>query len=88
MKKNRMQTDDNFLKAEIYTELINDMQAKITKFKGKYPECVNDELVKIDQQLTDARMLSRIYIDEMHFAKWEDLLTSAKAAMIKSQLFK
>lgn len=85
---NTIQTNDIHLKAEVYSELINDMQAKIAEFEREHPECMNDEIQNINRQLSDARMGSRIYVDEYHFQKWEDLLLSADAAMIKSKLFR
>ena len=82
-----IQTNDIHLKAEIYSELINDMQAKIAEFEREHPECMNDEIQNINRQLSDARMGSRVYVDEYHFQEWEDLLLSADAAMIKNEIF-
>ncbi len=83
-----MQADDILIKAELYSELINDMQAKIAEFERNYPDCVNDEILNINRQLSDARMGSRIYIDETHFEKWENLILAADAAMIRSKIFR
>ncbi len=75
-------TDDIHLKADIYSELINDMQAKISEFMDNYPGCITDELNAVHRKLSDARMGSRIYVDEEHFKEWDALLLSADAAMI------
>lgn len=83
-----IQTNDMHLKSELYAELINDMQAKIAEFERDYPECVNEEILNINRQLSDARMSSRVYVDDYHFQEWEDLLLSADAAMIRSKLFR
>ena len=85
---NTMQTDDIHLKAEIYSELINDMQAQIAEFERDYPGCMNEEIITIRHQLSEARMASRIHVDEEHFQEWESLLLSADAAMIRSKLFR
>ena len=83
-----IQTDDIHLKAEIYSELINDMQAQIADFEREHPDCMNSEIVNINRQLSKARMKSRINIDEAHFQEWESLLLSADAAMIRSEMFR
>ncbi len=80
-------TEDPMIKAEIYTELINDMQAQISEYMSKNPHRKNEKLVTIKKRLSSARMESRIYVDEEHFDQWEDLLLSAKATMIKNDLF-
>ncbi len=82
-----IQTDDVCLKAEIYTELINNMQAKIYEFGRENPGCINVEIRTINNRLSDARMESRIKVDDEHFEKWERLLITADAAMIRSKLF-
>lgn len=74
-------TEDKLIRAEVYGELINDMQARIFRYSEKYPESVNDELRMIDSELSVARMESRIYPDEEHFEKWEQLLQSADTIM-------
>ena len=81
-------TDDMRLQAEIYSELINDMQAKIFEFEKKYPNYITDELVNINSKLSAARMESRIYVDEDHFKQWEDLLCAADATMIQNTIFR
>lgn len=80
------QTDDIYMKAEAYVELINDMQARLFEFGNENPGCINDEIREINRQLSEARMEARINVDEEHFKKWEDLLLAADAAMIKSKL--
>ena len=80
------QTDDIYMKAEAYVELINDMQARLFEFGNENPGCINDEIREINRQLSEARMEARINVDEEHFTKWEDLLLAADAAMIKSKL--
>jgi hypothetical protein len=79
-----MQINDIHLKAEMYTELINDMQAKIMEFERDYPDCMSDELANVKSKLSEARMESRIRIDEAHFQKWESLLLAANVAMQQS----
>ena len=82
-----VQTDDIHLKAEIYSELINDMQAKIAEFEREHPDCMNNEIANINNQLSKARMKSRISVDEIHFEEWESLLLSADEAMTRSKPF-
>ncbi len=84
---NTIATKDVHLKAEIYTDLINDMQGRIAEFELDNPEYMNDEIRNVNKQLSKARMTSRIKVDEEHFMEWEKLLTSAEAAMIRAKLF-
>lgn len=70
------------LKAEVYFALINDMQARIFEFESAKPDCINQTLMDINRQLSDARMEARIKVDDEHFQKWDELLSSADAAMI------
>ena len=81
-------TDDIHLKAEVYTELINDMQAKIYEYSINNPENINKKLKEINRQLSYARMKSRIYVDDEHFKEWEALLLAADATMIQNKLFR
>lgn len=83
---NNQQNDDIFLRAEVYQERINDMQARIYRFAVESPGYMNDEIREINRQLSLARTEARIKVDEEHFKKWDDLLQSADAAMIKSRL--
>ena len=69
------------MQAVVYQDLINDAQARIFEFEKAYPDCMTDEIRDINQQLSDARMQSRVYVDVEHFQKWEGLIQSAKAAM-------
>ena len=83
-----IQTDDIHLKAEVYSELINDMQAKIFEFENEHPDCMNEKIKDINHRLSIARMESRIYVDEEHFHLWDELLLSANTTIIKSKLFR
>lgn len=76
------------MKAEIYSELINDMQAKILKFKREHRGHINEEIEDVSRRLSEARMTARINADEAHFRKWDNLLLSADAAMIRYELFR
>lgn len=69
------------MQAVVYQELINDAQARIFELEKSYPDCITDEIRDINQQLSDARMQSRVYVDLEHFQKWEGLIQSAKVAM-------
>ena len=80
------QIDDIYLKAEIYSELINDMQARIAEFERERPDLTNNEIKNINRQLSKARMRSRININEAHFKEWESLLLSADAAIIRGEI--
>lgn len=75
---------DIHLKAEVYSALINDMQARIMEFEKEHPNHMNDDIRSINQRLSDARMKSRIYVDENHFLEWENLLDSADEAMLRA----
>lgn len=81
------QADAIRLKAEVYFDLINDMQARIFEFKHSSPDCMNEEIRSINRRLSAARMESRIHVDEEHFRQWDRLLSRANAAMIRSRLF-
>lgn len=72
------------MQAVVYQELINDAQARIFELEKAYPDCITDEIRDINQQLSDARMQSRVYVDMEHFPKWEELIQSAKVAMEKA----
>ena len=39
-----MSDEDKLIKAEVYGELINDMQAKIMRYYENHPECIDDRL--------------------------------------------
>lgn len=69
------------IQAVVCQELINDAQARIFELEKAYPDCITDEIRDINQQLSDARMQSRVYVDMEHFQKWEKLIQSAKVAM-------
>ena len=79
--------DDKYLKAEIYLELINDMQARIMEFEKETPNYMTAEIKEANRQLSDARTKARIYIDEEHFLKWETLLDHTDALMLRTRLF-
>lgn len=83
-----VENEDMRIKAEAYAELINDMQAKIYEYENENPTCMNDAIRNINKKLSAARMEARIYIDEEHFNKWDELLLSANAAMIRSKTFR
>lgn len=78
-----LQSDDIHVKAEVYFELINDMQARIFEYENNSPDCINEEIKEINRKLSAARMEARINVDEEHFQIWDNLLLSANAAMIK-----
>ena len=74
-------TDSIRLRAEVYFELINDMQARIFEYESEYPDCMNEEIREINRQLSAARMESRINVNEEHFHEWDQLLLTADTAM-------
>lgn len=80
--------EDKLIKAEVYGELINDMQAKIMRYSENHPECIDDRLEEINSELSTARMESRIFPDDEHFEKWESLLAAAEIAMLENRIFR
>lgn len=82
-----IKTDDMAMKAEIYTELINDMQARIYEYSKETGGHLSKEITDLNKQLSYAHTESRIYVDEEHFKKWDALILSAKAAIIKDKMF-
>ena len=79
-------TNEKHIKAEIFTDLINDRQAKIIKFKIKHPEYSSQELTDIEDRLAMAHREARIAQDNEHFKLWETLISLADDILVQSQL--
>ena len=82
-----IKTDDMTMKAEIYTGLINDMQARIYEYSKETGGHLSKEITDLNKQLSCAHTESRIYVGEEYFKKWDVLILSAKAAIIKDKMF-
>ncbi len=82
-----IKTDDIVLKAEMYSELINDMQAKIYEYSQTVNGNLKKEIQVLNEQLSEARMEVRIYTDEAHFKKWNDLLLSVRSAILRDSFW-
>ncbi len=76
-----IKTDEQWLKAEIYTEILNDRQARIMEFISKYPEADNTELLEVNKQLSVAHRESRFKVSDEYFKKWDDLILHADTAL-------
>lgn len=77
-----------YIMAEIYSERINDAQAKIIELELNEPSCITDRIKQLKKELSYARTQSRVFVDEEHFKKWDELLSDTEAAIIRSKLFK
>ncbi len=83
----KIKTDEEWLKAEIYTEIINDRQAKIVEFISKHPDTDKTELMDVNKQLAVAHRESRFKVGDDYFKKWNNLILHADAVLIRAELF-
>ena len=82
-----IETTNPIVRAEVYTDIINDRLAKITELKRKKPNYMTDEIRNLRNRLIAAHQESRIHPDEEHFKKWDSLIVSTDAALVKAELF-
>ncbi len=66
-----VKTTNPLVRAEVYTDIINDRLAKISAFKRIKPGCMTDEIINLRKQLIIARQESRIHSNEGYFKKWD-----------------
>ena len=69
-------------KAEIYTELLNDMYATIREFLFYNPNNnYSAELTKEYEELAIAHRKSRFHCDKAHFDQWDQLLSQSRQTL-------
>lgn len=79
-----IKTSNPIIKAEVYTDILNDRLAKITELKRIKPDKITEEIGNLREQLVIAHQESRIYPDEEHFEKWDSLIVSIDDALGKA----
>ena len=80
-----VKTTNPLVRAEVYTDIINDRLAKISEFKRTKPDYMTDEIRNLRQKLITAHQESRLYPDEEHFKIWDSLIISIDAALGKAE---
>ena len=82
-----IKTTNPIVKAEVYTDIINDRLARITEFKRENPKYMTDEIKNLRNDLIIAHQESRTHPNEEQFKKWDSLIISIDAALVKAKLF-
>ena len=82
-----VKTTNPLVRAAVYTDIINDRLAKISEFKRIKPDYMTDEIRNLRKHLIIAHQESRIHPDEEHFKKWDSLIISIDAALVKAEVF-
>ena len=75
---------EKILKAEIYTERLNDMYAQISNCLDTMPDNhFRHILLKRQKEISLAHKQSRFYCDPMHFDEWETQLSESQIILKK-----